>query len=321
LGIEHPVIEAALGPWSSPELTAAVSDAGGIGSVGTALASPAQVREHIRAVRELTDRPFIVNHTARPFVEEVFAVMLDERPAVVSYAIGDPGELVVRVHDAGCLFMQQVHTVEQAERAAAAGVDLIVAQGGEAGGFGGTLGALGLVPQVVDAVGPVPVVAAGGIADGRGLAAALTLGAVGINVGTRFLASEEAGIPDEWKRRIVAARSEDTVKVEFAPEVFPPAGPGGYDTRPRVLETPFVEEWNRRRDEIGDHAARVSEEMVAAVREDRGHEYVPFTGETTGLISEVLPAGEIVRRFVAEAEASLSSASSLAAGYAARSRK
>ena len=145
--------------------------------------------------------------------------------------------------------MQQVHTVGQAYRVAERGVDAIVAQGSEAGGFGGTVGAMALIPQVVDAVSPIPVVAAGGIADGRGLAAALLLGAKGVNIGTRFLASTEATVPDDWKQKILAADSEDAIKVEFADHVFPrPSREGGYGTLPRVLRTPFVEEWNRRGD-------------------------------------------------------------------------
>jgi enoyl-[acyl-carrier protein] reductase II len=124
---------------------------------------------------------------------------------VVSLALGAPGDLVDRAHAAGCLFVEQVTTVTQAREAAEAGVDVIVAQGGEGGGFSGSIGTLALVPQVVDAVAPIPVVAAGGITDGRGLAAAIALGAQGVNIGTRFLASVESRIPGGWKQAIVAA--------------------------------------------------------------------------------------------------------------------
>ena len=306
LGIEHPVIQASIGPWSSAELVAAVSNAGGLGSVGTSLWSAEEVRKQILRVHELTDRPFAVNHVVRPFNEEAFALSLEARPKVVSFALGDPGELVERAHDAGVLFMQQVHTVQQAHQAAQKGADVIIAQGSEAGGFGGTVSTMSLLPQVVDAVSPIPVVAAGGIADGRGLAAALVLGAQGVNIGTRFLASEEARIDEEWKRRIVAAESEDAVKVEFADHVFPaPSREGGYGTLPRVLRTPFVEEWNRRQEEVEREAERLSSELITAVREDRGHELVPFTGQSTGMIRQILPAGEIVRVLVREAEEAL----------------
>jgi len=305
LGIEHPVIQAPIGPWSSAELVAAVCEAGGLGSVGTSLQSPEDVRTQVARVRELTDRPFAVNFTMRPFNEEAFTLTLEARP-VVSFALGDPGDLVEQAHDAGILFIQQVHSVQQADQAAGRGVDVIIAQGSEAGGFGDTVQTMALVPQVVDKVRKLPVVAAGGIADGRGLAAALLLGAQGVNVGTTFLASEEAGISDDWKRRILAAESADAVKVEFANEVFPPAGLGGYETLPRVLRTPFVDEWNRRQDEVrGEAAEQLSGELMTAVWQGRAHELVPFTGQTAGMIREVLPVGEIVRRMVTEAEEAL----------------
>lgn len=304
LGIEYPIVQASLGPWTSVELVAAVSNAGGLGSLGTALRSAEEHGGELACVRELTDQPFAVNHTIRPFDEEVFALTLKARPRLVSFALGDPGDLVKRAHDAGIIFMQQIHTVEQARQAVESGVDVIIAQGSEAGGFGGTVGAMALVPQVVDAVSPVPVVAAGGIADGRGLAAALALGAQGVNVGTRFVASAEAAaVGDDWKRAILAAESEDAVKVEFANYVFPPPSrEGGYGTLPRTLRTPFVEKWNRRRDEAKREAERLSRELLTAVRQGRGHELVPFTGQSAGMIHEILPASEIVRRMVAEAE-------------------
>lgn len=310
LGIEHPVIQASLGPWSSPALTAAVSEAGGIGSLGTALMSGAQVGEQIRRVRDLTDKPFVVNHTRRPLGEDALALTLRERPAAISLALGEPGDLPRRAHDAGCVFIQQVHGVEQAVTAVEQGADALIAQGEEAGGFGGGVGTMALVPQVVDAVAPVPVVAAGGIADGRGLAAALLLGAAGVNIGTRFLAAEETEVPEDWKRRIVDARSEDTVRAGFADHVFPPPGPGGYHgTTPRVLRTQWVERHNADPAAAARDAQRLSAELREAVVGGRGHELVPFTGQTVGLIDAVEPAGEIVARMVAEADALLRRAS------------
>lgn len=303
--LDAPIVQASIGPWTSVDLTAAVSEAGGLGSLGTTLRSADELRRDIAALRERTDRPFAVNHTTRPLDEEVLAVTLAARPPVISLALATSREIVERAHEVGALFVQQVHTVAQARRAAELGVDAIIAQGTEAGGFSGTVGTFALVPQVVDAVSPLPVIAAGGIADGRGVAAALVLGAQGVNVGTRFLASVEATISDEWKRAIVEARSEDAVKAEFADDVFPPPSGEGFVTRPRVLRTPFVDEWNRRLTEVPAESARLQEEIVGAVRAGRGHEYVPFTGESAGLIHEILPAGEIVRRLVAEAEEAL----------------
>jgi len=156
-----------------------------------------------------------------------------------------------------------------------------------------------LVPQVVDAVAPVPVLAAGGIADGRGLAAALALGAQGVNIGTRFLASEEAEIPDADKQAVLGAASQDAVKVAFAEAVFPPTGgPDPYTTRPRVFATDFVKRFNAEPPEDG---RAVGIELVQAVREGRGHELVPFGGQTAGLIDRVLPVREIVDSLVREA--------------------
>ena len=303
LGIEAPIVQGSFGPWTTAELTAAVSNAGALGSVGTALLDADRVRALIARVRDLTDRPFAVNFTARPLVEEVFAAALAVQPAVVSYALAEPGELVKRAHDAGALFMQQVHTVDQGHAAAEMGVDVIIAQGSEAGGFGGTVGALTLIPQVVEVVAPVPVLAAGGIADGRGLAVALLLGAQGANIGTRFLASVEAGVDASWKQRIVDSASEETVKVEAANTLFsgPPAQ--GYEVSPRVLRTTFVDEWNARSDADGtERRDELQAEFRRALSEARAHELVPFTGQTVGLIEDVVPVAEIVRRLVSEAE-------------------
>lgn len=307
LGIEVPVIQAAIWPATSPELVAAVGEAGAIGSVGAAFSSAEQVTGEIEAVRELTDRPFIVNHVVPQLDEAAFQATLEARPAAVSLALGDPGALAERAHAAGVKVIHQVHTVSQAREAAEAGVDVIVAQGSEAGGQGmaAGVGAMALVPQVVDAVDPIPVVVAGGVADGRGLAAALALGAQGANVGTRFLASEEAGSDPAWREQILAAESEDAVRFEAWSGIFPSGGEGTYDVVPRLLRTPFVERWQGRDDEARAHADELRGEVMDVVARRAPHEIVPFTGQTAGLVHDVLPAGEIVVRMVREAEAVL----------------
>jgi enoyl-[acyl-carrier protein] reductase II len=304
-GIDVPVIQASIGPWTSVELSAAVSNAGGLGSIGTSMLPPERIGEQVARLRELTDAPFAVNHTVRPLSEEAFALTLELAPPIVSLALGAPGDLVARAHEVGALFMQQVHSVEHARRAAEQGVDVIIAQGSEAGGFGGVIGTMALVPQVVDAVSPIPVVAAGGIAEGRGVAAALALGAQGVNIGTRFLAAAETTIPDEWKQAIVAAESQDSVRAEFANDVFPPPEPDGYETLPRVLRTPFVDEWNARPEAVRAEADRLRGEIVRALQEGQAHKLMPFTGQTAGMIHEILPAAEILHRLVVEAEAAL----------------
>jgi enoyl-[acyl-carrier protein] reductase II len=308
LGIEHPVIQGPLGgPFEiGPELVAAVSNAGGLGSIATTVRTPDQVRADIAAVRQLTgDRPFAVNVTRRPLDEAIVGAVLEEGPAVLSLALGDPGDLVQRAHEAGCLFMEQVTTVRQAVEAADAGVDVMVAQGGEGGGFSGSVGTLALVPQVVDAVAPIPVVAAGGITDGRGLAAALMLGAEGVNVGTRFLASAEARVSDEWKLAVIRAEAEDAVKVDFAEHLVPRPSEGGWLTVPRALRTTFIDTWLGRASDVAPRADELGAELMTALGEGRAHEYLPLAGQSAGGIHEILPAAEIVRGIVTEAEQAL----------------
>ncbi len=304
-GIQVPIIQAGMAGYTSPELVAAVCNAGGLGSLGAGLWTPAELRDAIRRTRELTDRPFAINYSLpRGVDEESFAITLEEKPRVVSFTLGEPRDLVQRAHDADILVMHQVGTVEQARRAVEEGVDVIIAQGSEAGGFSGTVTTLVLVPQIVDAVGAVPVVAAGGIADGRQLAAAIALGAQGTNIGTRFLASQEAPIREEWEQGIVSGSSEDTVKVDFWATLFP-SDERAYPTTPRVLPSDYINEWRDRSEEVRQQADRLREQMVAAMQENRWDILLPFAGQSVGLIHEILPAAEIVRRIVAEAEEAL----------------
>jgi enoyl-[acyl-carrier protein] reductase II len=304
--IEAPILQAAIWPGTAPALVAAVSEAGGLGSIGALFASAEQVREQIERVRDLTERPFAVNHLVPILDEEAFEATLEARPAAVSFALGDPGDLVSRAHEAGAKVIHQVHTVGQARDAVERGVDVVIAQGSEAGGQGmaAGVGAMALVPQVVDAVAPVPVLVAGGVADGRGLAAALVLGAAGANVGTRFLASEEAGVDAAWKHLILATEAEEAVRFEAWGAIMPSSG-AGYDVVPRVIRTDFVAEWESRPEEAGRQADRLRGEIMTALEQQRPHDLTPFSGQTAGLIREVLPAAEIVRGMVAEAEDSL----------------
>lgn len=311
LHIEVPIVQASLGPWSTPELTAAVSNADAIGSLGAVLRAPDQVRAEIRRVRELTDKPFIVNFSMRPFNPEAFNVAMEEAVPAVSLAHAPPGDLPARAHDAGAVFIHMVNTPEDARAAADMGADAIIAQGSESGGFTGDISTLCLVPQVVDAVAPLPVLAAGGIADGRGFAAALILGAVGANIGTRFVASRESGVSEDWKRRVVEARSDDTVQITFADAVVPPV-PGTYPARPRMLRTPFTEKWNDRHHEAFEQREALAAQVIPLVRERKGDDFIPFTGQTAGLIRDVKSVAEIISEIISEAESILSSASKVA---------
>jgi nitronate monooxygenase/enoyl-[acyl-carrier protein] reductase II len=303
-GIDVPVVQAAIAPYTSAELVAAVSNAGGLGTLGSAMRPVNWLREEIARTRALTARPFSVNFTLASFDPEALEVALRSRPAVISTALGDPGDLVARAHDAGALVIHQVHTVSQALRAAELGIDAIVAQGSEAGGFTGAVATLPLVPQVVDAVRPLPVLAAGGIADGRGLAAALVLGAQGVNIGTRFLTARESLMAEAGKQQLLGVRSEETLKLEFVNDIFPKP-PGSYDTSPRSYPTPFIADWLDRRDDARREAPQLEAQIRTAIREDCLHELVHFAGQSAGLLRDVLPAAEIVRRLVAEAREAL----------------
>ena len=316
VGIEHPIIQAPIWPAAAPELAAAVCNAGGLGSIAAIFGSAERVREHIASVRDLTDRPFAVNHVVPFLDEEAFAVTLASRPAVISISLGDPGDLVSRAHDAGAHVIHQVHTVRQAEEAAERGVDAIIAQGSEAGGQGMALGVatMALVPQVVDAVSPIPVVAAGGIADGRGLAAALVLGAQGVNMGTRFITSSESSADEAWRQAVLSSSSEQAVRFEEWAEVFPPAVAGAYPATPRVLRSPFVDGWRGRSEAIRAAAPELREEILAAVGEHRLDKILQFAGQTVGLVDEVAPAGTIVHEIVTEAAVALGEAFRLEGG-------
>jgi enoyl-[acyl-carrier protein] reductase II len=304
LGIDVPIIGAPFGPWDQVELAAAISEAGGLGSVGAALRTIPELQAQWARLRELTDCPFAINHTIRPFGEEVFEATLAFGPPAISFHLAVPRELIARAHDRGILWIQQVVDRRQAKEAVAAGADVIIAQGGEAGGHAGSVATIVLVPQVVDLAGEIPVVAAGGIADGRGLAAALALGAQGVSMGTRFLASTELGIADEWKRRIVEADALDAVKIANSERVLPPYTLPGARVEPRALSTALIAQLREHPEWIDP--AVMGPRIREAVMAGRGDQYLPFAGQSVGLIDEIMPAAEIVARVVAEAEAILS---------------
>jgi enoyl-[acyl-carrier protein] reductase II len=306
LGVEVPIILAPMGSATSAEFAAAVSNQGGLGSIGSLFRTTAAIKRDIDVVQKLTNRPYAVNHIPQTLDADAFRHTLAARPAVISFALGDPGDLVRQAHDAGARVMLQVTTVAQAIEAAKRGVDVIIAQGGEAGGYGGNVSTMALIPQVVDAVSPIPVVAAGGIFDGRGIAAALVLGAAGVNLGTRFLASEEAPIPEEWKKAIVAAESEDTMKADVLNDISPLPGTVGYQTVLRSLHTPFLDEWSAKREEARHERDRLRNHIVSTHQAGRQHETLLTAGQTAGGITEALPVSEIIRRLIAGAEAALS---------------
>jgi enoyl-[acyl-carrier protein] reductase II len=304
-GIQIPIILAPMGTCTSAELAAAVSNAGGLGGIGSLFRSPAAVKRDIEVIRKLTSRPFAINHIPQALNAEVFACALAARPTVMSFTLADPGDLVQQAHDVGALVMVQVTNVAQAIEAAQRGVDVISAQGSESGGYCGDVSTMTLVPQVVDAVSPIPVVASGGIFDGRGIAAALMLGAVGVNLGTRFIASKEAPAPQEWKQAIVDATSEDVMKVDVLNDISPVPGTVGYRTVLRSLPTPFLTEWGAKREEARQQRERLRAQIVSTTQAGRQHECLLTAGQTAGGIKEILPVTEIMRRLLDETRTAL----------------
>jgi enoyl-[acyl-carrier protein] reductase II len=306
LGIRHPIIQGGMAWVATPELAAAVSNAGGLGIVGAGSAPPEVVRRMVRHTRELTDRPFGGNVPLfTPSAESALEVFIEEKVGVVTTGGGNPGPYLERLQRAGICVIPVVASVALARRVARQGVEAIIAEGMEAGGHVGDVATLPLVPQVVDAVS-IPVIAAGGIADGRGLAAALTLGAAGIQMGTRFICTVECQAHANYKRKIVEAHDRATLVTGAS-----------FGHPVRSLRSPFV----RRFEELEREGAQETELMAlgagslgAAVQEgdlDRG---TFMAGQTAGLIDDIPPVQVLIDRIVAEAEASLRHATSLLSG-------
>lgn len=210
LGIKYPIIQGGMAWVAEHHLAAAVSEAGGLGLIGAANAPAEWVREEIRKAKELTDKPFGVNiMLMSPYADDVAKVVAEEGVKVVTTGAGNPGKYLASWKEAGICVIPVVASVALAKMMERAGVDAVVAEGTESGGHIGETTTMVLVPQVVDAV-KIPVIAAGGIADGRGIAAAFILGAKGVQLGTRFVASKEAVVHQNYKDYIVKAKDIDT---------------------------------------------------------------------------------------------------------------
>jgi NAD(P)H-dependent flavin oxidoreductase YrpB (nitropropane dioxygenase family) len=302
VGVEHPVASAGMGGGStSGELVAAVSEAGGLGVFGASFLPPDDVAEMMRTARELTAKPLGINlllHAMEDRVDEALAL----GPEVLSTAWAredqDLAAIFAKAHERGCRVMHMVPHVEDAVRAAEAGADVIVAQGNEGGGHIGEIASTVIVRQVVKAVAPLPVLAAGGFTDGAGLAAALALGADGVLLGTRFLATDEAPVEQAYKDAIVASDGSDTVVTTLSDSLSGRDWPGAWA---RVKRTRFVEQWLGREPELRRRRARLWQE-VGALQESNADDGLMWIGQSAGLIDEVKPAGDVVREIVAEAE-------------------
>lgn len=318
LGMTAPVVQAPIGSAATPELVAAVANAGGLGMLALSWTPQGAVRERIRATRALTDRRFGVNFVLEWDQHERVRACLQEPVAAVSTFWGDPRPYVEEIHAGGALHVHTVGSAEEARRAVDAGVDVIVAQGWEAGGrVWGEVATLALVPAVVDAVGPVPVIAAGGVADGRGLAAVLVLGADAGWVGTRFLLAREAGVHDVWRRRIKDASETSTL--------YSTLFDGGWPNAPaRTLRNSTVRAWERAgrpappgrpgEDDLvadapdGSRLRRYSATPAVAGATGDVEALALYAGQGAGVITDVLPAAEIVDELVNGAAAAVARA-------------
>jgi len=304
LGITHPIVLGGMGGGhTAAPLVAAVSNAGGFGTLGITGFSAAAVQERIGAIRAATSKPFGVNFLLFLIQEAAFTAALESRPPVVAFAWARPDQdlrpYVRRVHDAGSLAMHMAGEVGEAVRAARAGADVIVAQGTEGGGHVGWMATMALVPMVVQAVAPVPVLAAGGIADGSGLAAALALGADGVLIGTRFLATDESPLHPNFKQAIVRSDGHDTAMTEIPDIASGTVWPGAMA---RTLRNGFVEQWVGREWALRQQARAAWQALVAARETGDADHAALFIGQDAGLIDSVIPAAEVIQRMVAQAE-------------------
>lgn len=302
VGVRHPVVLGGMGGGTSPELVAAVSGAGGLGIQGASAREPAQIRLLADEIRRLTKAPFGMNLLLFRASDELIEAVLAAKPAIFSTAWPAAGQelapLFRRAHAAGCLVMHMGSTVPEALAAEAAGADVIVAQGCEGGGHVGTMGSSVLVPMVAARV-KVPVLAAGGFANGAGLVAALALGAEGLLLGTRFLATPEAPLHPNFKQLIVDSDGHDTISQEITDVATGWVWPGAYA---RVKRNRLVEDWLGREGELRRRQPEVAA-RIADARAAGDPEYaILYTGQTAGLIDDLRPAAEVVTGIVAEAE-------------------
>lgn len=309
LGIQHPISLAGMAGATSPELVAAVSNAGGLGIMGVTGKSPEDLAEAVRGIHERTKRPFGLNRLLHfgdsedTPIEEV----LDAGAAVLSTAWPRPSQDLAAIfrsaHDRGVKVVHMVATPKEASIAVEAGADVIVAQGSDGGGHIGSIGTVVMVPAVVREVAPVPVLAAGGIVDGAGLAAALALGAAGVLVGTRFLTTSEAPISDAMKQRILASDGTDTLATDIGDVLLGNDWPGAVA---RVTRNRMIERWIGRTNELRRDREQAIQALVSARKTADVEEDLVYMGQGAGLIDSVAPVSDVIATFVMEAEGIIS---------------
>ena len=315
LGVKHPIMLAGMGGVSYAELAAAVSNAGGYGVLGMAGRNPDFIREEMRKVKSLTDKPFGVDLLAASpeSLTAAVEIIIEEGASSFVAGLGVPMPIMEKLKKAGLKVMVVCGAVKHAVKAEQAGCDAVICQGGEGGGHTGLVGTMPLVAQAVEAV-KIPVVAAGGLYDGRGLAAALTLGATGVWMGTRFIASQEAHAGELYRQAILEAADEDTVRTR------------SYSGKPmRVKKNPYVEEWETRPQDIQPFPMQAMVSHQAGVMGGIGGQIEGLDpdrscfamGQSAGGVHEVLPAATIVANLIKEAEAAIDRTAKLRAGVPA----
>jgi NAD(P)H-dependent flavin oxidoreductase YrpB (nitropropane dioxygenase family) len=292
-----------MGTATTAPLVAAVSNAGGFGTLGTSAFNAATLKTEIDSIRERTEKPFGVNHLLFQIQEEMFAVTLRAHPALTAFAWARKDQNLrdyfQRAHEAGSKVMYMAGEVPEALRAAEAGADVLVAQGTEAGGHVGWMASLPLVPMMVKVVAPLPVLSAGGIADGRGLAAALALGAEGVLLGTRFMATPEAPIHPNFKQAIVKSDGHDTVLTEIPDLASQRVWPGAMS---RAQRNQFIERWAGREWALRQNATEIGKQVAAArAAGDVDNASLSF-GQDAGLIDSIKSVKEVVQDIIKEAE-------------------
>jgi nitronate monooxygenase len=312
MAIKHPIVLAPMGAVAGGRLAAAVTRAGGLGMLGPGYADEAWIeREFDAAKGERVGIGFITWDLARD--PRRLDAALERRPAAIMFSFGDPGPFVGAVRRSGAKLLVQVQTLQAAREAAQLGADIVVAQGTEAGGHGAARALFSLLPAVVDAVHPIPVVAAGGICDGRGLAAALTLGACGILAGTRFYATEESLAPAEAKARVVRGTGDETVRTQvfdIARRLDWPAPFTG-----RALQNAFTRRWHGRESELAVDGG-ASDTYAKAMQTGDFDTVVVWAGEGVDLVRDVAPASRVVNDLIVEAEAAMVKSAALLAPVA-----
>ena len=306
LGIQHPILQGGMAWVSTPELVVAVSEAGALGIIGAGNAPPDLIATYVRQVKERTQKPYGLNVPMfSPFVQDMVDLCVREHVPVVTTGAGNPSAIIPALKRAGIVVIPVVASVALAKRLERAGADALVAEGSESGGHIGDVHTFPLVPQVVDAV-KVPVVAAGGIADGRGLVAALALGAVGIQMGTRFICTDECKVHLNYKEMVVKAGDRATITTGHSL---------GHPVR--ALRNPMT----RKFEEL-EKQSLTEEQLIEfgtgklklAVVDGNVAEGSFMAGQSCGLVNDIVPCAELIRRIMAEAEALLARLPQYASG-------